>query len=263
MPVSDLFASEHRLGISAAREAGELAMKYFGGDFARWDKGGNNPVTEADLAVDRLLRGRLSSFDPEYGWLSEETEDDKSRHSARRSWVVDPIDGTRAFIRGQPHFAISIALVEDAQPVCAVVFNPATNELFDAVAEGPARLNGEVITVSGKDALQDARMLASKGVFEQKRWKSPWPAMHVEARNSIAYKGGLIAAGIFDGCLLFSGAYDWDLAAADLIVRAAGGCMTDHSGQRLRFNQQAPRQQNMVAAGPELHALLLERLSWG
>lgn len=250
----------HHFAVSAAREAGALAMTYFGAEYAKWDKGGNNPVTDADVAVDQFLRQRMQAFAPDYGWLSEETADDKSRHSARRVWVVDPIDGTRAFIRGQPHFAVSIALLEADRPISAVIYNPATDELFEASEQGPALLNGAKVQVSAKAELQDARMLAAKGLFQHKRWTSPWPDMQVESRNSIAYQVALTAAGHFDGCMNLWGAYDWDLAAADLILRKAGGHITDHTGAALRFNRQTPRHPSIVAANPALHGLLLGRM---
>lgn len=251
---------DHRCAVDAAREAGRLAMTYFRADYATWDKGKNNPVTEADVAIDRLLRQRLLAHAPDYGWLSEETVDDNSRKTARRVWVVDPIDGTRAFIRGHPHFAVSIALLEDNNPVSAVIFNPATDELFEARAGGVSYLNGAPVRVSAKNSLLDARMLASKGLFQHKRWTRPWPDMHVEQRNSIAYQVALIAAGHFDGCLNLWGAYDWDLAAADLILRAAGGHITDQSGAALQFNRDNPRHPGIVAANPALHGLLLGRM---
>jgi len=235
-------------------------MTYFGADYAKWDKGKNNPVTDADVAVDQLLRQRMQAFAPDYGWLSEETVDDKSRHTARRVWVVDPIDGTRAFIRGQPHFAVSIALLEDDRPVSAVIFNPATDQLFEASGTGPSLLNGARVQVSTKNELQDARILAAQGLFQHKRWTAPWPSLHVESRNSIAYQVALTASGHFDGCINLWGAYDWDLAAADLILRAAGGHITDHTGAALRFNQEIPRHPGIVAANPALHGLLLGRM---
>lgn len=253
-------ARDHRLAVSAAREAGALAMRYFRTDYATWDKGKNNPVTEADMALDQLLRQRLLADAPGYGWLSEETADDKSRHAARRVWVVDPIDGTRAFIRGQPHFAISIALLEDSRPVSAVIFNPATDQLFEAHTDSASLLNGEKMQVSAKGELQNARILASKGLFQHKRWTSAWPDMHVESRNSIAYQLALTAAGHFDGCMNMWGAYDWDLAAADLILRTAGGYITDHTGAALVFNQETPRHSSIIAANPALHGLLLGRM---
>jgi myo-inositol-1(or 4)-monophosphatase len=250
----------HDFAVSAAREAGALAMTYFGKDYAKWDKGNNNPVTDADMAVDQFLRQRMGAFAPGYGWLSEETVDDKSRHTAQRVWVVDPIDGTRAFIRGQPHFAVSIALLEDNRPISAVIFNPATDELFEASDTGPALLNGAKVQVTTKAELHNARMLAVQGLFQHKRWTNPWPAMHVESRNSIAYQVALTASGHFDGCMNLWGAYDWDLAAADLILRTAGGHITDHTGAALLFNQKTPRHPSIVAANPALHGLLLGRM---
>lgn len=264
MPVNNQSSgNDHRFAVEAAREAGALAMTYFRTDYATWDKGKNNPVSEADVAIDRLLRQRLLDHAPDCGWLSEETVDDNSRKSARRVWVVDPIDGTRAFIRGQPHFAVSIALLEDNVPVSAVIFNPATDELFDARSGEASYLNGQKLQVSAKSELLDARILAGKGLFQHKRWTSPWPDMHVESRNSIAYQVALIAAGRFDGCMNLWGAYDWDLAAADLILRTAGGHITDQRGATLQYNLDKPRHPGIIAANPALHSLMLGRMeSW-
>ena len=245
--------------IDAARDAGDIAMDFFRNGYAQWDKGGDNPVTEADIAVNQMLHARLGGAFPGYGWLSEETEDNAVRLDANRVWIVDPIDGTRAFMRGEPHFTICIALVEAGRPIAAVVFNPATGECFEATHGGGARLNGSPIFASGAAKLDGARLLTSEALLAHKGWAEPWPVMHVEMRNSIAYRLALVASGQFDGCLSLSSKFDWDIAAADLILNEAGGCLSRRDGTPYIYNQAEPRHPGLIAAGGKLHALLLDR----
>src|SRR3989338_1294718 len=145
----------------AVREAGAIAMRFYQTDHKQWSKAHDNtPVTEADIEVNELLHARLAVARPDYGWLSEETEDDSSRLTQPRVWVVDPIDGTRAFAKGRPHFVISVALVENGRPVLAVLFNPAMDEFFEAEAGKGARLNGRPIHVGDCDRIEGCRMIA-------------------------------------------------------------------------------------------------------
>ncbi|HUO94492.1 MAG TPA: 3'(2'),5'-bisphosphate nucleotidase CysQ [Rhizomicrobium sp.] len=247
----------------AANGAGDIARRFFGGTFKRWNKGKGEPVTEADLAIDQFLRKTLTAARPGYGWLSEESADNEERKAARRTFVVDPIDGTIAFLKSKPHFSHAIAIVEDGRPVAAVVLNPITKECFRAKAGHGATLNGEPAHPSLRHSVEGCRMLAPKALFEHPAWSSapnvPWPPMHVEQRNSIAYRLGLVGAGIFDAAISLSSKHDWDLAAGDLIVQESGGRMTDHEGKILRYNGPQPIQRSMIAAGPYLHPLLVER----
>ncbi len=248
----------------AARDAGEIARRYFGGVYRQWDKGKGEPVTEADLAVDEFLHAKLLSARPDYGWLSEESVDDQSRLSAARSFVVDPIDGTIAFLKGKPHFTISIAIVADGRPVLGVVLNPVTTECYSAAAGRGATRDGIRIYASHRAEIEGCRMLAPKALFEHPGWvKSPvgtWPQMQIEQRNSLAYRLALVAAGDFDAAVSLSSKRDWDLAAGDLILHEAGGRVTDHRGDVLRYNNVVPVQKSLVAAGSPLHALLLDRV---
>ncbi|HBC55283.1 MAG TPA: 3'(2'),5'-bisphosphate nucleotidase CysQ [Alphaproteobacteria bacterium] len=253
--------AEHAVALDAAHEAGEIAMSYFGGEFARWDKGGDNPVTEADIAIDNMLRKALGDAFPDHGWLSEETEDNTDRLTQHRTWIVDPIDGTRAFMRGEPHFTICIALVEQARPISAIVFNPASGELYEAVSGGGARLNGQPITPSGQAQIEGARMLGTASFYHSKRWAVPWPDIHIEKRNSIAYRIALVAAGRFDGCLGLSPVNDWDLAAADLIMQEAGGRISRRDGAEFLYNQRSVRHAGFVASGHALHPALIGQLA--
>lgn len=246
------------------REAGKIARSYFGGQYRSWDKGKGQLVTEADLAVDRFLCDALCAARPAYGWLSEETEDDPARRSAARTFIVDPIDGTVAFLKGRPHFTICAAVVEAGRPLCGVVYNPITEESFAAAEGGGAQLNADPITVSGQSTVEDCRMLAAKAIFSHPAWSAapltPWPAMTVETRGSIAYRMALVAGGSFDAMLALSAKHDWDLAAGDIIVREAGGQVTNHRGEALRYNGAETIHPSIVCAGPALQQQLLDRL---
>jgi myo-inositol-1(or 4)-monophosphatase len=247
----------------AAREAGKIARRYFGGEYKRWSKDRGEPVTEADLAIDKFLRETLLEARPEYGWLSEEGGD-KERPDATHSFIVDPIDGTTAFLKGKPHFSISVAVVENARPVAGVVYNPITEECFTAAQGMGARLNGDAVRVSACASIEGCRMLGAKDMLTHPGWSkppnAPWPDMHVETRSSIAYRMALVAAGVFDAALVLSAKHDWDMAAGDLIVREAGGKVTAHDGVELHFGGATSIQRSMICAGPALHALLLDKL---
>ncbi len=264
MPAHDAAGLDLALIEQAARDAGVIARRYFGGDYKRWDKGKGQPVTEADLAIDKFLQETLIAARPSYGWMSEESEDDPSRREAEHTFIVDPIDGTTAFLKGRPWFTIAIAIVRDGRPEQGVVFNPITEECFAAARGCGATLNGAAIHVSDCAAIENCRMLAPKATFEHEIWSTtpstPWPPMQVETRNSIAYRMALVAGGQFDATLALSAKHDWDLAAGDIIVREAGGLVTDHTGAQLRYNGAVPLQRSIVAAGPRLHALLLQKL---
>jgi len=240
---------------TAVRAAGEIARQYYGGDYKRWSKEGGSPVTEADLAVDQYLKQTLLTARSAYGWLSEESADDPARLTAKRVFVVDPIDGTVAFLKQRPHFTICVAVVEDGRPRAAAVYNPIAEEFFAAQEGGGASLNGAPIHVSDRDVLAGARMLGPKSTFAE-----GWPPMELTALSSIAYRIALVAAGRHDGMVSLSLKRDWDLAAADLIVHQAGGLLTGLDGETLIYNRPAPVQRASIAAGPKLQALLLEHL---
>jgi myo-inositol-1(or 4)-monophosphatase len=246
--------------LDAAREAGELALKARAGGLKVWSKDGGSPVTDADLAVDALLKERLRAARPDYGWLSEETVDDPARLTTTRQFVVDPIDGTVAFMKDKPWFAVSVAVVEDGRPIAGVVHAPALNETYAAVAGGGATLNGTAISPSDTDDLEDAAMLGDAKMFVHPVWANPWPAMRVESRNSIAYRVCLVAAGAFDAAVALSPKSEWDLAAADLIRAEAGACLTDHRGRGFSYNRPIPLVPSLVCANAALQPLILSRV---
>ena len=256
-------ASDLELIEQAALEAGELALQLKrDGQVKAWSKAGGSPVTNADLAVDQLLKDRLTAARPDYGWLSEETADDPARLEARRVFVVDPIDGTIAYIKDRPFWAVSIAVVEDGQPIAGVLHAAALAETYLAEAGLGARLNGAPIHVGSRARLEGSAVLSDARMIRNPAWPQPWPAdMRIESRNSVAYRMALAASGAFDAVLALSSKCDWDLAAADLIVREAGGVSTDHLGRPFAYNLPSPEKPSLVSANPALHQLIIGRVN--
>lgn len=256
--MSDLSADLELLK-AAALEAGAIALEHRAGGLKIWSKSGGSPVTSADLAVDEAVKARLMAARPDHGWLSEETADSTERLSHRRIFVVDPIDGTVAFMKSSPWWCVALAIVEDGQPVAAVVHAPQLNETFEATLGGGARLNGHAISASDTDSLDDASVLADARLMEGPQWPEPWPAMRFERRNSIAYRMSLVAAGAFDAAIALTPKWDWDVAAGALIATEAGAKVSDHHGRPWTFNRPDPRQASLVCSAPALHPLILRR----
>ncbi len=240
----------------AVRAGGDIARKFYGGDYKRWSKDGGSPVTEADLAVNKYLCEILTAARPDYGWLSEESADHPERLSRRHVFVVDPIDGTVAFLKNRPHFTICAAIVVDGRPVCGAIYNPISDELYAARAGGRARRNGQVIHVGARGNLDECAMLGDRTQLTC----APWPAMHVQNRNSVAYRLMLVADGSADASASLTAKRDWDLAAADIILAEAGGLLTDARGQTLIYNRASTIQSSLVAANPVLHGEIIALL---
>lgn len=238
---------DHQLLLDATRDAGQVALKFFRDGVKSWHKKPNDPVSEADMAVDSLLRERLTQARPDYGWLSEESE--RITVTGDDLWVVDPIDGTRAFIDGKPEFTICVALLREQRPVLAAIYNPAREEFFDAVAGGGARLNSKPIHASGHGSLMEARFLASRRTFERHGWISRTAKADFAYRNSIAYRMALVAAGKFDAAISLTEKSDWDVVAADLLVHEAGGRVATADGAPLRYGIDKHRHPSVIATG--------------
>jgi len=253
------YATDLALIRDAALAAGELALAEREAGLKTWSKSGGSPVTSADMAVDRVLKDVLLSARPDYGWLSEETEDNVDRLTRRRLFIVDPIDGTVAYMKGKPWWCIPIAVVEDGRPVAAVIHAPALNETFCATLGGGATLNGQPISASDTDDLDDASVLADARLMEGPHWDEPWPPMRYEKRNAIAYRMALVAAGAFDAAIALTPKWDWDVCAGALIAQEAGAIVSDHHGQPWRFNQADPRQNSLICSAPALHPLIVRR----
>ena len=244
----------------AAQDAGKLALSYFGRSVKKQQKPDGSTVTEADHAVDELLDSRLRRARPEYGWLSEESAEHEGRRAARRVWVVDPIDGTRAFVQGLDDWTIAAALVEDGGPILAAVVNPVRGETFEACAGEGAFLNGRPIHVSEASALEGARFTVPEPVLRNSRWRTPWPPLKPVLANSILYRLALVACGRADASFALKPKWEWDIAAGALLVSEAGGIITDPSGSPLTFNSAEAKVPGYLAAAPKLHKTLRERM---
>jgi myo-inositol-1(or 4)-monophosphatase len=245
---------------AAVRDAGGLALSMFAKPIRQWTKGpSSSPVCEADIAVDALLRQRLSGVDSGFGWLSEETADDPARLTARYVWVVDPIDGTRAYIAGEPDWAISAALVENGRPIAARLYAPALDEFFAAAAGGTSTLNGKAIAATGGADLQDIRIAGPQKLLERLSSVMP-PFTKLPRGHSLALRLARVAQGASDAALAGGNSHDWDLAAADLLVHQAGGTLTPLAGGTIAYNRPVPRHGMLIAAGRDRHAALIERL---
>ena len=241
----------------AVREAGKIAKDAFDANESKaWDKADSSPVTDADIAVNDYLDKTLRSARPGYGWLSEETKDDHSRHACPRSFVVDPIDGTRAFIERTPNFTVSVAVIEKGKAIAGVVFNPLKDEFYAASIGGGATLNGNLITSGDSDKIDGITMIG----YPRKFRRSGFPDMNCRIINSMAYRMVLVASGEADAALAFTPKSDWDIAAATLIVSEAGGKVTNLRGETPEFDGPTTSGLGVICAGPNLHALLLAQV---
>jgi len=255
LPASELLRDCDRLA-AAVKEAGAVALLFFRGPLKQWTKGeGDSPVTEADIAANDLLHRHL--VEPGDGWLSEESENDPSRLDARRVWVIDPIDGTRAFIAGREDWSVSAALVVEGRPVAAALFAPATEELFLSSIGSGAMRNGVPIQASPGGGLDGARISGPKRMLD--RIARDHPAIVPMPRvHSLALRLARTAHGELDAAIAGGNGHDWDLAAADLLVHEAGGMLSALDGRALTYNRPDPVHGVLIAGGRERHAALVE-----
>lgn len=249
-------------------EAGTIALDLFRPGAATaartWSKSGGSPVTEADIGVDTFLRIRLSELLPEAAWLSEETVDDAQRLSHRYVWVVDPIDGTRAFMQGSPDWAVCVALLDQGTPILGIVHAPACQATYRALAGGGATRNGEPIHTSSANSLTGARIAGPKPMLDALAQFENFEA--VGRIPSLALRLTRIADGTIDVGLISPDARDWDLAAADLVLSEAGGRLTDGEGRPIIYNREVPVHGMLTASNGKLAVPLqaaIERLRDG
>ncbi len=261
--VDDRLSQEAQLLAGAVREAGALAHSLFRTDLKNWTKGpAASPVCEADIAVDDLLRRRLSAGHDGIAWLSEESADDPARLEARYVWIVDPIDGTRAYIAGLPDWAVSAALVADGRPAVACLYAPVSDQFFAARAGAGATCNGVAIAATAGAELAGARIAGPRNLLE--RLDAVMPAFTAMPRlRSLALRLAQVAHGACDIAFAGGNSHDWDLAAADLLVHEAGGALTSMTGETVTYNRPVPRHGMLVAAGRDRHAALIELLRDG
>jgi len=256
LPASDL-----NLLIEAAREAGEIALRYWRNDPQAWEKGdGAGPVSEADLAINRHLEQVLRPARPHYGWLSEESADEPARLDADHCFILDPIDGTRAFLAGQDGFSHSLAIATGNRITAAVVHLPARDLTYIATEDGPALLNGSPLEPAEHD-ISGARVLTSKPSLDPTFWRGVTPPIRREFRPSLAWRLCLVAEGRFNAALSTRAAWEWDIAAGSLIAQRAGCVATGLSGNALRFNTARALCDGLVVAPPGLHGQMMAALS--
>ena len=258
MPADDL-----ALLIAAAREAGDLARDLVTRPLETRDKpGGAGPVTAVDLAIDALLAARLRAARPDYGWLSEESEDDPARLKAERVFIVDPVDGTRSLIDGSGLWAHALAVADRGVVTAAVIHLPMRDKLYAAAVGQGATLNGAPIGVGERRAVRGASLLASAPALEPAHWhEGRVPMLRRGFRPSLAYRLALVAEGRYDAMLTLRPTWEWDAAAGDLILREAGALTSDRRGGALAFNNPTPQVAGLLAANPALHAGLAAALA--
>ncbi len=255
MAGTDTLSPDLTLLISLAKEAGEIGMRYFGAKNEVWYKHGNSPVSQADKEIDDFLRYAFSQRRPDYGWLSEETEDDTNRLNQKRVAIVDPIDGTRGFINGSKEWCISAAIVEDGSPTEAVLYCPALEQTFAAsTTNGLVLENVERHENAGR---QTPIVTGSKKLIETIDALETQPFNTVPFVPSLAYRLAMVAVGQLDAAFARPGASEWDIAAADLILREAGCKLTNPQGQTLEYNKQKVGSPALVAAHNKTHAHIL------
>ncbi len=237
-----------------AEEAARIAAGRCDSEYKSWEKSPGQPVCDVDLEVDTFLNAQLRALDPEAGWLSEETLDLSDRFERRRLWVIDPIDGTRDYLRRRPGWCVSVALVEDRVPVLGVLAAPARGELWTASRGEGSWRNGERLRVSPRAELAGARVPADS---------LPAPdrdLVAVAKPNSIALRIALVAAGEADLVATLKWGFEWDIAAAALIAAEAGATVSGVFGQPLAFNTASGEAFGVLAATPGIHAAAVERL---
>ncbi len=246
-----------------ARDAGALAVSFMhdGRETLAWEKAGGSPVTEADLAVNRLCAARLDTARPDYGWLSEETLDNPAARMKQRCWVVDPIDGTRAYMRGDADWCIGLAVIEEGEAVAGVLYAPMLGQFYEAQRGAGAQLNGQAIRVTARDREPGLRLITNEGLVTHPGWPEPWPEVTVARPkpNSTLLRMAFVASGAWDAMLVLNEKSDWDLAAGTVLVQEAGGLATTHKGEPFTFNRAVPAQRSVLASGKALHPLLVRR----
>ena len=255
-------AEDRELLRASAVAAGIIAAGYFRRDLRTWTKEGTSPVSEADIVLDNYLRNALTSARPDYGWLSEETADDPARLQHRRVFIVDPIDGTRGFIRGDDSWTVSLAVVEDGVPIAGVVYAPARDEMYDAAAGMGARLNGQPL-VRQRHPGRVAPLIPAPGAVHQELQAAGLEYTRGPYFPSLAYQLVQVATGRLDAGVGRRGARDWDIAGAACILKEAGLGFEDVCIGTLRFNRPEIRHGALAALGEAslkapLHAALVK-----
>ena len=246
--------------VEITRAAGAVILNYYQSSFDVRDKKPDNPVTDADFAADKLLKERLIELLPEAGWLSEETVDNPLRLLKEYVWVVDPLDGTKEFVMGIPEFTISVGLVRDGRPQLAVIFNPATDELYTATHKGGVMYNGQAAHTSKRADLEGAQIDASRSEWKRGEFEPFEDLVEANIVGSIAYKLARVAAGQADATWSRGPKNEWDICAGALLVVEGGGACVDLDDKDLFFNRPRPKVNGVIADNGLLHETVIAAL---
>jgi myo-inositol-1(or 4)-monophosphatase len=247
--------------IEITRAAGAAIMRFYQSSFDVTDKRPDNPVTDADFAADNLLKTQLLARLPEAGWLSEETVDHPDRLGKRLVWVVDPLDGTKEFVMGIPEFSVSVALVEDGQPILGVIHNPPTGELFAVLKGQGLKLNGQPAMRSERIQLAGARIDASRSERRRGEFAPFEDLVELKTMGSIAYKLARVAAGHCDATWSRGPKNEWDICAGTLMINEVNGCCVNLDDQEFTFNRPKTLVNGIIADNGHLHAEILSALA--
>ncbi len=253
---------ELEIAVSAAREAGAVIRALYGTQLEVTKKGDReaSPLTEADTRANEILHRRIAEAFPADGWMSEETRDTPERLQKSRVWIVDPLDGTREFIRNIPELAVCLGLVEDGVPIVGVTYNPIRDEMFAAARGMGATRNGQVVRVSAEGDLRRAVVLASRSETGRGEWDRFRGRFEVESCGSVAYKLALVGAGQASATFTLSPKNEWDVCSSACVIECAGGRVTELDGRPVRYNRPEPKLRGLVATNGVLHDELLELL---
>jgi myo-inositol-1(or 4)-monophosphatase len=258
LPGDNLHTADHQLLCDAVREAGALAQTLFRQQVRNWSKTDGSVVSEADLKVDALLKGKLQAAKPGYGWLSEETADSDDRLACEAIWIVDPIDGTRSFLNGGDEWCIAAALVVGGRPVSSAIYRPVCEEFYSALAGYGAQLNGESISAKDGAELKGARIIGNRKSLSH--FSRNGIAAEIATDTPLQLRLAYVASGKADGTASLGNKNDWDLAAGDLLVHEAGGRVSTIQGDDMIFNRPQSWQDGLLAAGARRHAVMVGAL---
>ena len=248
------------LAEEATRSAGAILLKYYKNDYEIKDKGYHNPVTTADHAADEYLRTFLTAETPEFGWLSEETVDSTERLDREFVWMVDPLDGTKEFIEGVPHYVVSVGLVQNGLPILGYLYNPVRDELIHTSARNGVRINNAETKLVTAESLNEVSCVNSRSETRRGLWES-WRDTFRELVpiGSVAYKLGLVGAGREEFFVTLRPKNEWDLCAGHAILKQNGGILQTVYGEDITYNNEKTLVvPGLVGGHPDLVAKYVE-----